>query len=417
VDNRAGNNSPLPQLVSWQLGMIFENTTPAPTPLEHGTPVTNNIPPGIIRQYVVDVPPWARFATNWLISASQPVNMLFNQNGPAVPPFAVTLLSASTNGQATLSASSGSPVLQPGERYYLGIQNTSTNPASIVLEVNFDVTPLTNRVPVTSTIDIGNLPRYFSYNVSSNSDQVTFQLLSLSGDVDLVARLGLPFPDPTSYDYGSFNAGTNDEEILVTTNSDPVVLTPGMWFLGVFNNDTTNVTYTILATENILTPTNPPGTNVDIIDVDWTTNSLCLTWNSEIGSTYWVEGKPSVIDTNWNVVSPFIVATNTTTQYCITIPSVNDDETTNLFFRVMLGLNPPSGPTIDRITKTPTGVLLEWTAPPTAQFAVEYATSLSPPDWKQLAGPITSTTGNFSYLDDGTVTGPGPVFYRLRQLP
>jgi hypothetical protein len=208
---------------------------------------------------------------------------------------------------------------------------------------------------------------------------------------------------------------SRDEEILVTTNSDPVVLTPGTWFLGVFNNDTTNVTYTILATEN--TPTNPPDSNVDIIDVEWTTNSLCLTWNSEVGKTYWVEGKPSVIDTNWNVVSPFIVATDTTTRYCVTIPSVNDDATTNIFFRVMLGLAAPTEPAIERITRTPTGVLLEWTAPPTAQFAVEYTTSLSPPDWQVLASPVTSTTGSFSYLDDGSVTGTGPVFYRLRQLP
>src|SRR5262249_52053214 len=53
----------------------------------------------------------------------------------------------------------------------------------------------------------------------------------------------------TSYDYGSFNPGTNNEEITVFTNSDPIALTAGRWYLGVYGNSATNVTYTIVVTD------------------------------------------------------------------------------------------------------------------------------------------------------------------------
>jgi hypothetical protein len=106
------------------------------------------------------------------------------------------------------------------------------------------------------------LPRYFSFDVSTNAVGAIFQLLNLSGDVNLVARKGLPFPAPFDLDYGSFNPGTNDENILVFTNSTPVPLSPGEWYLGVFNASSTPVSYTILATEypypfaNVITLTN-----------------------------------------------------------------------------------------------------------------------------------------------------------------
>jgi hypothetical protein len=116
------------------------------------------------------------------------------------------------------------------------------------VQVDFDVTLLANGVPF-DAIQAGNtLPRYFSYDVSSNGTAVSFQLVDLSGNVDLVAQT-TPFPTLTGFDYGSFNPGTNDEDILVFTTSTPVALAPGRWYLGIFNADATNVTYTILATE------------------------------------------------------------------------------------------------------------------------------------------------------------------------
>jgi subtilisin-like proprotein convertase family protein len=329
-DNRAGGNVPPPRLLGWQMEFQFETVLPTPIPLEHNTPITNSVGPGQIVYLMVDVPNWAKFATNWLIFASEPVNVLFNQNrlpSGTNGPGDLTLFANSTGGTRTLTAGAGAPPLVPGARYYLGIQNRGTNRVDFGYQVDFDVTPLTNRVPVSSMLAAGPLPRYFSYDVSPNAASVTFELLSLSGNAQLVARRGLPFPDLVSNDYAGLNAGTNDELILVTSNSVPQPLTPGRWYLGVFNEDAQDVNYTILATET----NTAPSTNVVIIDYEIISNRLCITWLSEPGTSYFVQGKVDIMDTNWTTISPTILATGPTTTYCIQLP------TPYHFFRVLVG--------------------------------------------------------------------------------
>jgi len=46
------------------------------------------------------------------------------------------------------------------------------------------------------------------------------------------------------------NGGTRNDIITVTANSQPVPLSPGLWYLGVFNVATNPVTYTICASES-----------------------------------------------------------------------------------------------------------------------------------------------------------------------
>jgi len=257
MDNRAGpsGGTNTATLLSWELSFIFDTPLPEPIPVNPITDYTNSVPPGQIDYFIVYVPPWALDATNWLVSATGPVNLLFNQNieptGSNVAGGDFTLLANMTTGVATLITNNlitTVPPLVPGASYYLGVQNTSATNINFVLQVDFNITALTNAIPVTSTLQVGPLQRYFSFNVDTNATAVTFQLLNLSGDVDLVASK-VPFPDLENYAYASTNPGTNNEEIIVFTNSLPVPLTPGEWYLGVFNQDTQNVTYTILATE------------------------------------------------------------------------------------------------------------------------------------------------------------------------
>src|SRR5712675_1609045 len=154
-----------------------------------------------------------------------------------------------TNGVAPL------PLLRPGLKYYIGVSNPGPATVTFVYQVDFNVTPLTNGVPVTSPSD--SVPRYFSYDVTSSETIVSFALTNLDGNVNLVARKGLPFPAPTNFALGSFNPGTDDEDIIVFSNSEGVAaLTPGRWYLGVFNADTKNVDYTIVVTDS--TNTLPP---------------------------------------------------------------------------------------------------------------------------------------------------------------
>ena len=85
-------------------------------------------------------------------------------------------------------STNGAPPLVPGARYYLGIQNPGAASVTAAVQVDFDVTPLANGVPFNATQAGNALPRYFSYDVSSNGTAVSFQLLNLSGNLDLVAR-------------------------------------------------------------------------------------------------------------------------------------------------------------------------------------------------------------------------------------
>jgi hypothetical protein len=314
------------------LNFIFQNSLPQPRPLTFGQPDTNSIPPCEFAYYTVDVPAWARFATNILISASQPVNVFFNQTTPptGTNPGDFNLISNATTGFKTLSTVGLPPLLVPGRRYYLGVENPCANATNVavVLQVDFDITPLTNAVPITNnSIAMSTLPRYFYFDTSSNATLASFQLLNLDGNANLAARKGVPLPSLGSFDYAGFNPGTNSEQILVFTNSTPVALSAGRWYLGVFNVDTNLVHYTILATE--YTNASP---NIVITSVSVGTNGFCLTWTSLPGLEYHVQGFVSTWDTTWTNVSPTITATNNLTTWCVPLPSPFS------FFRVVAGV-------------------------------------------------------------------------------
>lgn len=527
LDTRTGATN-LAALADWQLQFVYQTDIPLPGSLEHGVPQTNSVPPGQIAYYVVDVPAWARFATNRLLSATGPLNILFNQNTPPTGTNLgdFTLIGPATSGSATLGLSTAPPLV-PGARYYLGVQNPGATTVTYALQVDFDITPLFNGIPVTSTLDVGALPRYFSFDVSTNAAAVTYQLTNLSGNVNLLARrTGLPAPG--NYDYGSFNPGTADEEIIVFTNSAPVPLSAGRWYLGVFNADAAPVTYTIVAAEytnlfpNIITLTNGipyyniaagggsdyyryrvttnavraqfeingpttdltlvarkglplpdlglfdyqsanpflndelivvltnsapvplsagdwfltavnlgagpasyaikatewPWTGRPLVIVDWgvVSNEFCLTWTSLPGAHYYVDGLTNVWSTNWMTLSPTLTATDYLTTWCLPLPSAFQ------YFRVAEGLAlnlfvPP--PVITSITRTNGAVLIEWLGPTNVTYGVEWTPALVPVNWTAFTNVVSSATGQFGFVDDGTQTGGlGPTrFYRLVQLP
>jgi len=61
---------------------------------------------------------------------------------------------------------------------------------------------------------------------------------------------------------------------------------------------------------------------------------------------------------------------------------------------------------------------LEWSGPPRARFQVQYAPAVEGP-WLTVPGTVTSATGRFRFIDDGSLTGPlGPTrFYRVVLVP
>ncbi len=521
-------------LLSWEMQFVFQEVSPLPGVLLPGIPSTNSVLPGQIGYFIVDVPAWAQFATNTLVFTTGPLDVLFNQFTPpkdAVFPSYMLIGPGATTGQAAVLSTAGIPPLLPGQRYYLGVSNPGPATVTFALQVDYDITALTNAVPVTSTLAAGALPRYFYYDVTPGATAASFQLLGLSGNVNLVARRGAPLPTPLSFDYGSFNPGNNPEDIIVFTNSAPVALSAGRWYLGVFNADVVPVTYTILATEFtnqfptiidlvngvpyantnsgtgnstdyyryvvtpsavraqfeingpsddltlvarkglplpdltsydylsanaytndelivVLTNSAPvalsPGnwflsavnisgvpvtysikatewsavetTNLVIINYSFASNEFCLTWTSVPGGHYFVQGKPDLVVTNWTTLTATITAVDYTTTWCLPLPSPYH------YFRVAEGFVsgtyvPP--PRIQSITYGTNGVTLRWNGPITAQYNVQWTPTLVPPVWNPFTNVITSPTGLFQFLDDGSQSGGlgGPRYYRLLQLP
>ncbi len=251
-DSRAGPTNVASQLLSWQLRFIFDQEIVQTTPLFHDVPVTNTIAPCQIAYFSVDVPSWAKFITNTLVSATAPVNVWANTNklpafgGTNAGDFPLFPVQPTTAAVRVLDAST-----IPTGQYFIGIENPcgSGSNATVVFKIEFDLTALSNGVPVTST-NLGNdVPRYFSFDVSTNALAVSFQLTNMSGNFDLIARRGGPLPTPFNFDYGSFSPGTQDEQIIVFTNSIPVPLAPGRWYLGVFNTSLQSNVFTIVASE------------------------------------------------------------------------------------------------------------------------------------------------------------------------
>ncbi|HEX3719334.1 MAG TPA: hypothetical protein VH595_15365 [Verrucomicrobiae bacterium] len=232
--------------------------------------VTNNS----IAYFAFDVPLTANFATNILsnvVASAAGLNLLFNQSvlpTGGMPGDMDLLTGIGSQGKDIINTLNTLPPLIPGRRYFLGVQNTASTPATFTLEVDTDVGDkntniyvLTNEVAVETNNINANSPEYYSFTVPSNATMVTFQLLdTTNAEFDLYARAGLPVPGPFNFDYQSRNAGTNDQFIVVTTNSEPVPLpmvttntvvpvSPTTWYLSVYNPaGVADAGYTIVAT-------------------------------------------------------------------------------------------------------------------------------------------------------------------------
>ncbi|PYJ03755.1 MAG: hypothetical protein DME25_11335, partial [Verrucomicrobia bacterium] len=282
-DNRAGpvTTNPAPTLRSWQLSFLLASPPPLPIPLTSGLPQTNIVGAGQIQYFAVDVPPWASFATNSLVAASAPVNLLFNQLAPpsgSNGPGDFTLVASSTGGVRTLQTN-GVPPLLPGARYYLGAQNTNPTALSVVVKVDFDVSQvitLQNGIPYANTnAGTGRATDYYLYSVSTNAARAQFEVVGPTADLTLVARKGLPLPSLGSYDFLSANPGPNDELIALFNSSIPVALAAGDWFLAAINVSGGPAAYSVLASEWPVV-----GTNIVITNPQAFSNSFCLTWTS-----------------------------------------------------------------------------------------------------------------------------------------
>jgi hypothetical protein len=143
--------------------------------------------------------------------------------------------------------------LKPGQ-WFVAIVNREPDPMDFCVRVramlDTQVLALTNGLAftVTNPIPTGGID-FYRYRVSTNAVQVNFEILKPTGDVDLYIARGFCPSNLLDFSYSSTNTATNEELIIVLTNSAPVPLAPGDWFIAVTNKEIGPVTYTVLVTE------------------------------------------------------------------------------------------------------------------------------------------------------------------------
>lgn len=304
--------------------------------------------------------------------------------------------------------------------WYIAVTNRAATPADYTVRVTeilaSDIVTLTNQISFETDVpgsgSSNGVPvRYFKFNVSSNAARAQFEILFTSDDVNLIAKKDLPLPTYANSVLESSNYGTN-QELIVITGSSVVALTPGDWYLAVYNASTNDAVFSVMASEFTSAGTNtfdgPPVVSP---------TQLCLTLVDAVPGVYYhVDGKASLSDSAWIPISPTILATNTTVEWCVALP------TSYNYFRFVEGLSPKTvaPPVSFTLTSfTPTGLSLEWTAPSGTRFVAEYTESLFPPNWQPYPDYLSSTNGTVTFTDDGSQTSPlGPTrYYRFIEVP
>jgi subtilisin-like proprotein convertase family protein len=229
-------------LDSWQLSLTFGATNPPAVTLTNGLDYQTNIAGSTIQYFIVNVPPEATAANNFLQSITGgPLNLLFNQNAlpDGTQPDDYLLMSTTgTTGQSAQLVPSLIPPLVPGQRYYLGVQNANAGDSNVFdIRVDFaiPVTVLTNGSAVTATNANTGLIDYYSFDVPREDIKVLFSLTNMSADVNLVVAKAPTFPTRSQYDYSSTQPGTTPDFIAIDVNSQPTPLTPGKWYVGVYS--------------------------------------------------------------------------------------------------------------------------------------------------------------------------------------
>ncbi|MBI3414412.1 MAG: S8 family serine peptidase [Verrucomicrobia bacterium] len=240
--------------------------------------------------------------------------------------------------------------------WYLAVLNKETNAISFdlracTLDPKLVITPLTNGLTFTNTAPgntDGSPPEidYYSFEVFTNDTyrlenvKVEFVVAPFNGNVDLVVSKAPGLPTDTKFQLSSNNGRNTNELVGLSIGRN---LSPGTWYLGVFNRETNQfrgvpITYLVTATESPGLITLPPGTNTIIEpNIVVTNNQVCLNWPAIIARDYQVEARQLIDTSGWTNLSGTITAITTNLSYCVPIT------TPYRFFRIVqLGrTNPP----------------------------------------------------------------------------
>src|SRR5262249_2967523 len=135
-----------------------------------------------IQNLVVDVPQWAIYATNVMLSVSDrtltnplPAGVLWDLNNPAPSSTANAIVwpPAASGAKILATNSSTLPNFIPGQPYYLTVTNPNPVAITFAYAVWFDITSLTNCQPLSNFVWQAGIPRYFQFDVPANTTNAT----------------------------------------------------------------------------------------------------------------------------------------------------------------------------------------------------------------------------------------------------
>ncbi len=285
----------------------------------------------------------------------------------------------------------GNLPIAPGEWFLAVVNSEGEEPVSYRLRgsatIDLNVVDLESGVWYTNTVAAtvsGQLPDLdvYQFRVHRDATSVTFDLEPLvaspPGNIDLVVREG-DLPDLATFDFASINAGIVPEQVLVDGSSTPPI-NFGQWFAGVINREDVAVPYRIRAIQ-IIPDEPPPGPTIGVIDPEVTLirDQICLTWDSEPGVEYFVQGKIRDDDPVWDGLRGPILADSVSMTECFpnTIPYQ--------FFRIIFfegGTPPTPGDVVDTgLRLTPTEVCVTWTGFEGTEYTVQAKQSIMDPSW------------------------------------
>jgi hypothetical protein len=300
----------------------------------------------------------------------------------------VVLLPHTTGGSRVISTNS-SPLLVPGSRYYLGVQNLSGSPVTYAVQVTFHL--------VYSTIPRFDFASIVATNNAAGSNGF---LLTWFAATNYQFQLQWTPSQATSSPFQYFDDGTQTGGFDATryyrlrllnspTNTAPFFTgTPG-WFYAVTNAPfiytNTAQDWDVPAQQLTYVVTNSLGvTNLTINPtngvITWTTNGLQVGLTNVITTIVTDNGVPPMSATNTLTV---VVSTNAPGPFTHLIGS-------------------GAVPQFTRITLGGQGVQFQWTAPQRDQFQIRWTTNLASASWQWFPNVITSTNTSFSFVDTNT---------------
>ena len=349
---------------------------------------------------------------------------------------------------STLSTFSVPTNIVPGGVYYIGLYNPNAVPVTAVFEVNFhyfQIQPGNPGVPITNVVAgaiSGDGVNYYSFTVPPNVDYATNLLVFSTTPVNVwfnqtKAPVCLSPPDSLL-----ISNATNGVFVLSANSTPPLV--PGATYnIAIQNTNGPNASnvfevnfhfYTQLTNGVPTTNSVPPNSfayyTVTVpTNADYATNLLLFAttnvnvWFNPYAPPIGVSPADSLLITNATSGTSILSTTSAPplvpgATYYLGVQNTNAVAVTfglEVDFHLVLPVT-IAGPTITATNVSGTnGFLLQWTGPTNVQYAIQWKTNLAPViPWNTVSNPVinvtyTPTNGDYSWFDDGSLTGGWPL--------